>query len=1038
MHTAAWRSLRFASIKPARIIAGRRYNPRHTRAFHTTPAPALDLFPWSSTPTTQEEEKTSSSKTQPSRDNAHPEAVSELSSETSLTQEVTSSAHDSVNGVEKERNSSPYGSGRRRAARHSRPKEIPPIRIPLDFMQANVRRHLVDETITRGTLELSKGEDFELPDEQEALSATGGEGGRPDETEDYETASAEPGYVLNRTQWDEILASISAGLILPPPEDSGAAAENFANQKSHLKLLCPIDGGIYFLDKVVEDAAARLQADVVKIDPQSIAEIAGDYIREGADATSNALWTLGYDTAEVYGRRDSAISPSEEEAEDGLSEEGEDGESSMNAPPRFSTSVMAIPASMFDSKNLPSQLRGRLRNMRGNMSNFQDAMQNAFGGLGKGTGKGIIQLPAQQPVQWNDIKLNAVLENMLEASIHKQQMADDQSQSNSSGQAAQDSSSEPTTAETQQKTVVILKDFKELRATQQGSKVIDKLIEIVQKRRNNGHPIMLVGTSSSSGMAQFSLNIVENLQSEDTESVFRTVVVAPDTNRGLYEEEDRRRVREINGRHIFSMMKRLQNRGSAGQDTTPHTFASQLHRLMKGTSRSTYLEDQVLSLDDVHRIVFSALGLGSVNSSFSPDDNLKPIHIDHAISLLERSDSHKTKWAQNEHDLQKPPKSSTGKLDTAGFDLRIKKMRKSCNTHEKKLLNGVVNPATISTTFSDVHAEPATIDALKMLTTLSLKRPDAFKYGVLAKDKLNGLLLYGPPGTGKTLLAKAVAHESGATMLEISGSDVYDMYVGEGEKNVRAVFSLAKKLAPCVVFIDEADAIFASRGSGTNRNSHRELINQFLREWDGMTETSAFIMVATNRPFDLDDAALRRLPRRLLVDLPSEKDRAAILRIHLKDEDLAADVDIPKLAADTPLYSGSDLKNLAVAAALTAVREETEEAQRYEAARSEQESPPLASDSSADATPDAAENAHEESLLVPFKYPEKRTLTAKHFEKAMEEISASVNEDMSSLGAIRKFDEKYGDRRGRKKKTAYGFSPVGSEEVATESAKVRV
>lgn len=896
----------------------------------------------------------------------------------------------------------------------------------------------MDETITRGTLELTKGEDVEIPDERESSLATGGEGGRPDEAEDYESPSVEPDYVLNRTQWDEILASISAGLTLPSPEDSGAAAESFANQKSHLKLLCPIDGGIYFLDKVVEDAASTLGADVVKIDPQSIAEIAGDYIREGADATSNALWTLGYDTAEVYSRREPAIAPSEEEGEEGFSEEGEDGEPSMTSPPRFSTSVMAIPASMFESKNLPSQLRGRLRDMRGNMPNFQDAMQSAFGGLGKGSGKGVIQLQAQQPVQWNDIKLNAVLENMLEASLHKQQMVDDQSKSNNSDSAAQDANSESTPAESQSRTVVVLKDFKELRATQQGSKVIDKLVEIVQKRRNNGHPIMLVGTSSSSEMAQFSLNIVEHLQSEDTESVFRTVVVAPDTNRGLYEEEDRRRVREINGRHIFSMMKRLQNRGSISGDTTPHAFVSQLHRLMKGTSRSTYLEDQVLSLDDVHRIVFSALGLRSVNSSFLSDDVLKPAHIDHAISLLERSDSQKTKWAQNEHELQKPPKSSTGKLDTASFDMRIKKMRKTCNSHEKKLLNGVVNPATISTAFSDVHAEPATIDALKMLTTLSLKRPDAFKYGVLAKDKLNGLLLYGPPGTGKTLLAKAVAHESGATMLEISGSDVYDMYVGEGEKNVRAVFSLAKKLAPCVVFIDEADAIFASRGSGTNRNSHRELINQFLREWDGMTETSAFIMVATNRPFDLDDAALRRLPRRLLVDLPSEKDREAILNIHLKDEDLAADVNIPKLAADTPLYSGSDLKNLAVAAALTAVREETEEAQRYEAVRSQQEpiSPPI--DIDADSSSDIVENAQEESLLVPFRYPEKRTLTAKHFEKAMEEISASVNEDMSSLGAIRKFDEKYGDRRGRKKKTAYGFSPAGSEEVGTESAKVRV
>src|SRR5579862_9450037 len=92
-----------------------------------------------------------------------------------------------------------------------------------------------------------------------------------------------------------------------------------------------------------------------------------------------------------------------------------------------------------------------------------------------------------------------------------------------------------------------------------------------------------------------------------------------------------------------------------------------------------------------------------------------------------------------------------------------------------------------------------------------------------------------------------------------------------GEKNVKAIFTLAKKLSPCVVFIDEADAIFGSRSSHANRTSHRELINMFLQQWDGMNDLSAFIMVATNRPFDLDDAVLRRLPRRLLVDLPTEK-----------------------------------------------------------------------------------------------------------------------------------------------------------------------
>ena len=164
-----------------------------------------------------------------------------------------------------------------------------------------------------------------------------------------------------------------------------------------------------------------------------------------------------------------------------------------------------------------------------------------------------------------------------------------------------------------------------------------------------------------------------------------------------------------------------------------------------------------------------------------------------------------------------------------------------------------------------------------------------------------------------------------------------------------------------------------------------------------MDDQGVFMMVATNRPFDLDDAVLRRLPRRVLVDLPIAKDRESILRIHLKEETLEPDVELPKLAERTPFYSGSDLKNLCVAAALNAVREENE----------------------------LLEQKKEED--ADFKLPDRRTLAQRHFDKAITEISASISEDMSSLNAIKKFDEQYGDRRGRKKKTGYGFGLGGGE-----------
>ena len=189
-----------------------------------------------------------------------------------------------------------------------------------------------------------------------------------------------------------------------------------------------------------------------------------------------------------------------------------------------------------------------------------------------------------------------------------------------------------------------------------------------------------------------------------------------------------------------------------------------------------------------------------------------------------------------------------------------------------------------------------------------------------------------------------------------------------------------------------------------------------------MTELSTFIMVATNRPFDLDEASLRRLPRRLLVDLPTEADREAILKIHLKSEILDPEVSIPDLAAQTPFYSGSDLKNVCVAAALACVREET----MNTSPRADKDD----GNTNSDATTD------EKKKLA--DYPEKRTLCKRHFDSAMDEISASISEDMGSLSAIRKFDEKYGDRRGRRKKAGFGYRTAGEEEEKVGSDAVRV
>ncbi|WVF66730.1 hypothetical protein IAT40_001472 [Kwoniella sp. CBS 6097] len=277
-------------------------------------------------------------------------------------------------------------------------------------------------------------------------------------------------------------------------------------------------------------------------------------------------------------------------------------------------------------------------------------------------------------------------------------------------------------------------------------------------------------------------------------------------------------------------------------------------------------------------------------------------------------------------------KSDIEKAPQQLVDPVVEQIKKSKNlsAHEKRLLPCIVDPSRLaSTSFKDVHLPEKTIDGIRSMVSLPLLFPEAFRGGVLKDHATAGALMFGPPGTGKTLLARAVAAESGARMLAVQPSDVNDMYVGEGEKLVKAVFSLARRLSPCVIFLDEVDALFGariSRGSAGSM-SHNLLLTEFMQEMDGLSSAIAnkdkriVVIGATNRPFDLDDAVLRRLPRRLLVDLPSVEDRKAILQILLRDEQLAEDVDLDKLAKETDGFSGSDLKHLCVSAALSAVKD---------------------------------------------------------------------------------------------------------------------
>jgi cell division protease FtsH len=230
-------------------------------------------------------------------------------------------------------------------------------------------------------------------------------------------------------------------------------------------------------------------------------------------------------------------------------------------------------------------------------------------------------------------------------------------------------------------------------------------------------------------------------------------------------------------------------------------------------------------------------------------------------------------------------------------------------------------------TFGDVAGiEGAKLELTEVVDFL--KNPDRFT-AVGAKIP-KGVLLVGPPGTGKTLLAKAVAGEAGVPFFSISGSEFVEMFVGVGASRVRDLFEQAKKNAPCIVFIDEIDAVGRQRGAGLGGgNDEREqTLNQLLTEMDGFEgNTGIIIVAATNRPDVLDAALMRpgRFDRQVVVDRPDYSGRLQILKVHARGKTLAKDVDLDKVARRTPGFTGADLSNLLNEAAILAARRELTE-----------------------------------------------------------------------------------------------------------------
>lgn len=323
------------------------------------------------------------------------------------------------------------------------------------------------------------------------------------------------------------------------------------------------------------------------------------------------------------------------------------------------------------------------------------------------------------------------------------------------------------------------------------------------------------------------------------------------------------------------------------------------------------------------------------------------------------------------------------------------------NEFEKKLLADVIPPNDIGVTFDDIGALEKVKDTLKELVMLPLQRPELFCKGQLTKP-CKGILLFGPPGTGKTMLAKAVATEAGANFINISMSSIASKWFGEGEKHVKAVFSLASKIAPSVIFVDEVDSMLGRREKPGEHEAMRKMKNEFMINWDGLRtkdKERVIVLAATNRPFDLDDAVIRRLPRRLMVNLPDAINREKILTVILGKEEMAPDVDLHAVANMTDGYSGSDLKNLCVTAAHCPIRELLEKEKKERSlAMAENRLPP------------ALHNSEDV-----------RPLNMEDLKYAHEQVCASVSSESSSMNELLQWNELYGEGGSRKKKSLSYF-----------------